>query len=137
MEIVMVQQPQRFAQHQLNFVRYMHQVALKYQIVKTKQLNIFISDIDAYQVNADQWTLIQVLFIKNISAFSTTVKNFNICNDSSIDITDESGFVSSPGYPTYTTVSTECTRRIRVPNNKIINVYVLSDQKSEDYSTNL
>ena len=68
---------------------------------------------------------------------SSTITNYDICSNNNIDITTETGFISSPNYPTYTIVTNECTRRIVVPNNKVINVWAINDMKSEDTSTNL
>ena len=55
---------------------------------------------------------------------------YSICNDTNIDITDSKGFVQSPGFPTYSTVPNECTRKIVAPSNKIIKLWVNVDMKS-------
>jgi hypothetical protein len=72
-----------------------------------------------------------------IPAFSSIITNNNICSNNNIDITEESGFISSPTFPVYSIVSSECTRRIVVPSNKVINIWLFNDLKSEDFSTNL
>ena len=61
---------------------------------------------------------------------STKIKNFNICNDQQNDITDSNGLIRSPGFPTYSSVPNECTRRIVAPSDKVIKIWVSVDMKS-------
>jgi hypothetical protein len=61
---------------------------------------------------------------------SNIIKNNNICDQQSGDITDLKGFISSPNYPIYTTQTTECLRKIQVPNDKVINIWLINDIKA-------
>ena len=60
---------------------------------------------------------------------STSLKEYKICDTQAGDITDLNGFISSPNFPTYTIQPTECLRKIQVPSNMIINMYIFNDFK--------
>jgi hypothetical protein len=60
---------------------------------------------------------------------SISIKEYKICDSQAVDITDLNGFISSPNFPTYTMQPTECLRKIQVPNNMIINMYIFNDFK--------
>ena len=63
-----------------------------------------------------------IFFISKVS--SPRFKKYNICLNSSTDITDQNGFIETPNYPYYAVVANECTRRIVAPENKIIKIWV-------------
>ena len=67
--------------------------------------------------------------------YSTSIKNYNICDRTLTDITDSNGFISSANFPNYNTVSTECQQRIVAPANKIIKIWVFIDIQTD--STNV
>lgn len=62
-----------------------------------------------------------------VPLYSNLIKNNNICDQQSADITELNGFISSPNYPIYTIQQSECLRRIQVPSNKVINMWLLND----------
>lgn len=47
----------------------------------------------------------------------------NVCDDQTI--TQQSGIIQSPGYPTYQQTSKTCNSKISVPNGKTIDVFVV------------
>lgn len=63
--------------------------------------------------------------------FSNVIKSYNVCDKTLSDITDANGFISSPGYPSYTPSSTLCTQKIIAPSNKLIKAWIASDIKSD------
>lgn len=77
------------------------------------------------------------LFIRNyfnliFIVLSSVIKNYDVCDPKGVDITDSSAFISSPNFPTFTVASNECTRRIRVPDDKILNIWLTVDVRSSD-----
>jgi hypothetical protein len=67
-------------------------------------------------------------------AFSTTINDYNICDSSLTSITEASGFISSPNYPTYIQVPDDCTQKIVAPKDKVIRMWVAADMKYSDFN---
>ena len=70
----------------------------------------------------------------NHLAFSTTINNYDICDRTVGDITDSAAFISSPNYPYYVIVSTECTQKIVAPPNKVIKMWIASDFQYSNFN---
>lgn len=51
--------------------------------------------------------------------------NYNICDNQDESILTDNGFITSPNYPVYSQVATQCTRKIQAPASKIIRLRVL------------
>ena len=63
--------------------------------------------------------------------YSSVINNYNICDRTLTDITDPTGYISSPGYPNYQSVTSECQVRIAAPTNKIIKIWLFIDITSD------
>jgi hypothetical protein len=55
---------------------------------------------------------------------SNTIREYNVCDKSLSDITDSTGLISSPKYPSFQIVNDECTVTILAPRDKIINIWM-------------
>jgi hypothetical protein len=53
-----------------------------------------------------------------------------------MNITDPSGFIVSPGYPSFTAVEQECVLTIIVPDDKIINIWIPALKIKDSESNN-
>ena len=100
-----------------------------FKIVEIKNLIIYLLDTTAYQVRRINvhlnLTFETILHI--IKGYSNSINNFNICDKTLTDLTDTNGFLSSPKFPSYTNVSSECTQRIVAPINKVIKIWLFVD----------
>jgi hypothetical protein len=63
--------------------------------------------------------------------YSNVINNYDICDRTLTDITDPTGYISSPGYPRYQSVAAECQQRIAAPSNKIIKIWLFIDITSD------
>ena len=63
--------------------------------------------------------------------YSNSIPSYNVCDRSLNDITDPTGFISSPGFPNYQSVPTECQKMILAPTNKLIKIWLFIDIKSD------
>ena len=84
---------------------------------------------------------INLISIKLISLFlfldeSTIIKEYNVCDTYLQNITDTSGFIVSPNYPSFTAVNRECIQKIVVPDDRIIVIWFPSVNIKESESNN-
>lgn len=64
---------------------------------------------------------------------STLIPTYNICNSTLGDLTNFNGFIQSPNYPNYLSISNECVTKIVAPADKIVKIWVIQiDIKSSD-----
>ena len=56
---------------------------------------------------------------------SSLIPTFNICNRTSNTLTNFNGFIQSPNYPSYQSISDECIVKIVAPADKIVKIWII------------
>ncbi|CAF1053199.1 unnamed protein product [Rotaria sp. Silwood1] len=92
--------------------------------VDTLQCNMYAARKKLPQCNDQYSSYIHVEYECVPISMDDSTKEYNVCQNST-EITSDHGIIRSPGYPTqFQTTTSECFRAIRVPNDKIIRLWL-------------